>query len=311
LAKKTPKKTDQNIDNTNSAVGGEIPATTPNTIMPDNNTKKIFIADEITLVPTDRIKPDPEQPRKFFDIETQEQLKHSIDSEGLHNPILIRKDELKEDHYIIVDGQRRWQACLELNHLAIKCRTVESDAQGYKLLSLTQNLHREDLLPVEKAMAFATIYEKMKGENKKARQKELNKIVNLSESFISELLKISTLSVEMKKEASKSKKWSVKKLLRLSKIKNLEQREATFKELKAIITNNETRKWASTGDFSRAGFSTKEELDEAGKAVAFESFLKRIDFWKNYVEKSKKYNLDPSQKEAIKSELKKLLDLLD
>lgn len=107
-------------------------------------TSKITIEDKINRIPIKNIKPDLNQPRKYFDVETLRKLKCSIELESLHNPILVRRDEFNEDKFVVVDGQWRWLACLELNHTEIESRIVESDAHGYQILALTQNLHRDD-----------------------------------------------------------------------------------------------------------------------------------------------------------------------
>jgi ParB family chromosome partitioning protein len=274
---------------------------------------KISIEDQITLVKINMIQPDPNQPRKYFDTESLSNLKSSIESESLHNPILVRKDENNINHFIIVDGQRRWQACLELKHSTIKCRIVASDAQGYQILALTQNFHREDLLPIEKANAFASLFDKMKGENEKARQRELLKIVNASESFVSELLKISTLDEEIKNEAETSKLWSIKKLLRLARIKNPEAREALFQELKAIVD----KKNKNTFDIkdADADLNSDEEYNTAQSngtnTVTIEQIQKRLGFWKKYIEKIKQNDWKESEIEIIKKELQSILDIID
>jgi ParB family chromosome partitioning protein len=82
----------------------------------------------------------------------------SIESDSLHNPIFVRENTQNEGFYIIVDGERRWRACKTLNLTEIKCRRVISDADGYKIVALTQNLNREALFPIEKANALADLF---------------------------------------------------------------------------------------------------------------------------------------------------------
>jgi hypothetical protein len=75
----------------------------------------------------------------------------------------------------------------------------------------------------------------LKGDDKKTNQKVLVTIVNLAENSVSEFITISTLDEKIKKEAEKSKLWSGRKLLQLTKIKDNETRVAKFLEFKAII----------------------------------------------------------------------------
>jgi hypothetical protein len=80
-----------------------------------------------------------------------------------------------------------------------------SDNDGYAIVSLTQNLHGDDLLPIEKANAFSQLLTKLQGEDENIKQKELIKIVNLSENYISEILKNSTIDDTIKEESQNPK----------------------------------------------------------------------------------------------------------
>jgi ParB family chromosome partitioning protein len=296
---------------------------------------RISIDDRIVSIKIERIRPDPKQPRKFFDEETLGNLKNSIESESLHDPILVRKDSHKRDCYIIVDGQRRWQACLDLRHKAIQCRIVQSDAKGYQILSLTQNIHRDDLLPIEKANAFAALYEIMLGDNQKARQKELLRLVNVSESFVSELLKISSLDAGIKAEAEKSRHWTTKKLLGLSRIKDPLVREARYRELKEVVDRKILRhvpaggrdpgppegakpdsghKAAEGGGSGASGAAEGGGSGASGAAddtISLGQLHKRINFWKRYIEKARRNPWEASEIEAIKKDLQSLLDVFN
>jgi ParB family chromosome partitioning protein len=90
----------------------------------------IDISDEIIPIDINLIEPDPDQPRKLFNPETLTNLKNSIENASLQNPIFVRQNEQKSGFYLIVDGERRWRACKELNHAKIHCRIVSSDSDG-------------------------------------------------------------------------------------------------------------------------------------------------------------------------------------
>jgi ParB family chromosome partitioning protein len=97
-------------------------------------------------------------------------LKNSISTNSLLDPILVKYNEDKEGFYPIVDGERRWRASKALNLTMIKCRIVMSDKEGYAIVALTQNLHRDDLLPIEKASAFSQLSTRLQGEDENVRQ---------------------------------------------------------------------------------------------------------------------------------------------
>jgi hypothetical protein len=104
----------------------------------------------ISAIKMDLIEPDPNQPRKFFSRDSLEQLKQSISSTTLIEPILVRENEAQQGRYLIVDGERRWRSCKELEFDAIECRILTKDSVDYELVSFSQNIHREDFTAMEK-----------------------------------------------------------------------------------------------------------------------------------------------------------------
>lgn len=102
-------------------------------------------------IPLDQIDPNPYQPRKFFDAEALRSLAESIRTVGLLEDIVIRP---AGDRYQIVLGERRWRACKLAGINAISAKVVELDDEAAKLISITENIHREDLTEVEEAFAY-------------------------------------------------------------------------------------------------------------------------------------------------------------
>jgi ParB/RepB/Spo0J family partition protein len=281
-------------------------------ILPANNSEEIQISDEITLIDINKIVPDQEQPRKFFDTESLNNLKGSIESTSLHNPILVRENFQKPGNYIIIDGQRRFQACSELNHEKIKCRIVTSDSQGYKILALTQNIHREDLLPIEKANAFAELLEKLRGSNEKVKQNALIEIVNLSKNSISEFLKISTLDDEIKQEALKSKEWSARKLLQLAKIKNNSSRADKFREFKAIINKKSPKNTSDTDNTAnQSDDGSQTDKSSSRDFVSISQIQKKITGFQKFLKKIDQKSLASAEIEILKADLSDLVRTLE
>jgi ParB family chromosome partitioning protein len=154
----------------------------------------VKVPSEIIFIDIDKIEPDPNQPRKYFDQDSLNSLKDSIASSSLFEPIMVRKNIEKAEFYFIVDGERRWKACTILNaeksgYDRIKCVIVENDSQEYELIALTKNIQREDLLPIEKANAIADLFKKMQDKDSKYQKSDIAGIVNLKKSSISEYLK--------------------------------------------------------------------------------------------------------------------------
>jgi ParB/RepB/Spo0J family partition protein len=268
------------------------------------------ISSEILFIDIDKIEPDPNQPRKFFDRDSLDSLKESIVSSSLLDPIMVRKNEERKDFYLIIDGERRWKACSELNfensgYEKIKCVVVENDSQEYELIALTKNIHREDLLPIEKANAFAELLKTMQEYDVKFQQNDLISIVNLKKSTISEYLKISRLSLEIKEEAGKSKEWSANKLIELANIEEDRLRQDKFNEYKVKISNknhNETVSAGDTGNLNgeglisfndslNSGDLTAEQKTSRNTVVTFEKMKARLNSCENYLKKIKKRNI--------------------
>ncbi|MFO7724486.1 MAG: ParB/RepB/Spo0J family partition protein [Oceanipulchritudo sp.] len=105
-------------------------------------------------IPTGRIVPNPHQPRREFREESLKELAESIRAEGLLQPVVVRK---RDDVYELVAGERRWRACQELKLKAVPARVIEASETSSAILSLIENLQREDLNPIEEAMGYASL----------------------------------------------------------------------------------------------------------------------------------------------------------
>lgn len=102
--------------------------------------------------------PDPNQPRKDFDQEKLEELANSIAAVGVIQPIRIRRNPdagLGKPAYMIIAGERRWQASQKAGKDTIPAVIIEDESaltdDAIYAHQLTENLHRQDLNPVEKA----------------------------------------------------------------------------------------------------------------------------------------------------------------
>jgi ParB family chromosome partitioning protein len=101
-------------------------------------------------IPIDQIARDPEQPRKIFDREKLENLARSVVDVGLLHPVLVRKIETG---YQLVAGERRYQAVKKAGLTTISAVVLAPGLQ-IKQVQLVENLQREDLNPLERALAI-------------------------------------------------------------------------------------------------------------------------------------------------------------
>jgi ParB family transcriptional regulator, chromosome partitioning protein len=106
-------------------------------------------------IPLDQIFPNQAQPRTSFDSEKLEELSRSIKINGLLQPITAYRES--DNRYIIIAGERRWRAAklAGLTEIPTLIRTAEQ--QERLELALIENIQREDLNPIEIAVAFQNL----------------------------------------------------------------------------------------------------------------------------------------------------------
>ena len=97
------------------------------------------------------IEPNREQPRKKFDEDALQELSESIKKYGILQPLLVSD---KKDYYEIVAGERRWRAAKMAGLKEVPVVVKEFSTQEIVEISLIENIQREDLNPVEEAMAY-------------------------------------------------------------------------------------------------------------------------------------------------------------
>ena len=99
------------------------------------------------------IKANKDQPRKSFDPEKISELAQSIKEHGIIQPIILNKDE-KNDTYTVVAGERRFRAAKSIGLMEIPAIIMNIDNREVLELSLIENIQREDLNPIEEALAY-------------------------------------------------------------------------------------------------------------------------------------------------------------
>ena len=117
--------------------------------------KKEETKKELTL-PIDKIEPNPDQPRNQFDEDTLQELADSIKQYGMLQPILVTP---KDDFYEIIAGERRWRAAKQagLNEVPVMIRKYNENE--IVEIALIENIQRDNLNPIEEAMAFKRLLE--------------------------------------------------------------------------------------------------------------------------------------------------------
>lgn len=145
-----------------------------------------------------KIKPNPNQPRKNFDIDALNELAASIKIHGIVQPIVVNKQS--NDEYLIIAGERRWRAA---NICGLK--TVPVIVKNYtdkqvKEISIIENLQREDLNPIEAARAIKELMDEY-GLTQEAVSERIGK----SRSNIANTLRLLTLYPDVIKMVEEGK----------------------------------------------------------------------------------------------------------
>ena len=136
------------------------------------------------------IKPNPNQPRKNFDPNALMELKDSILSQGIIQPLLV--EEIADNVFVIVAGERRYRAAKLAGLKTVPCLVRSfSDLQRMEV-SLIENIQRENLNPVEEARAFSSLL-----VQSGIKQEELAQKVGKSRPAISNSLRILNLPERM------------------------------------------------------------------------------------------------------------------
>lgn len=124
---------------------------TGNTAKPSSEPEEIPVDDkdrELRYIDINDIKPNASQPRKVFDEAKLEELAESIEQHGLIQPLVLRA---AGRGYEIVAGERRWRAARMIGLKEVPCIVKELTDEENMLLSIIENMQREDLNPIEEA----------------------------------------------------------------------------------------------------------------------------------------------------------------
>lgn len=184
------------------------------------------IAREIEYIPVNNIRPNPYQPRKYFNQSAIEELAVSIKNYGILQPLSIRK--IGQSSYELITGERRLRAAKLLELETVPVIIAEIIDQDSALLALIENLQREDLNYIEEAQSYYHLI-----NDHGLTQEEVAQKVGKTQSTIANklrLLRLSDLVQKMIIDKSLSERHA-RALLRLP------DEELQIKVLNKIIKN--------------------------------------------------------------------------
>ena len=135
------------------------------------------------------IEPNREQPRKKFDEDALQELSESIKQYGILQPLLVSD---KKDYYEIVAGERRWRAAKMAGLKEVPVVVKEFSTQEIVEISLIENIQREDLNPVEEAMAYKRLIDEFH-----LKQDEIADRVGKSRTAVTNSMRLLKLSAKV------------------------------------------------------------------------------------------------------------------
>ena len=159
-------------------------------IFATENVELVTDNDKIVEIALDEIKKNPYQPRTYFNEEKLNELKESIEKNGLLQPIIVKK---AVKGYYIIAGERRYRAFELLGRKEIPAIIKEMTDEEMMVFAVLENLQREDLSALEESESYKNLMDKMS-----LTQEELAKKLGKSRPYIANSLRLLKLPTEIK-----------------------------------------------------------------------------------------------------------------
>jgi ParB family chromosome partitioning protein len=138
------------------------------------------------------LKPGVYQPRKDMSSEALEELAASIQSQGIIQPIVVRRTDT--DSYEIIAGERRWRAAKQAGLSKIPCIVKRVEDRAAIAMALIENIQREDLNAIEEARALARLQDEFA-----LTHQQVADVIGKSRTAVSNLLRLNQLDDNVKK----------------------------------------------------------------------------------------------------------------
>lgn len=188
---------------------------------------------KIQSLPIDKVRPRQGQPRTDFDEKSLEDLALSIKEYGLLNPITVTK---VDDYYEILAGERRYRASLKNGLQSIDAIVKNYEEKDIEVLSLIENVQREDLSAIEEAVAYKKLIDSFG-----LTQDEIAQKMGKSRSYIANTIRLLKLNEEEKSALSQGtiSPSQARSLLSLSDVDKRVQALDDYINKKAVVRDVE------------------------------------------------------------------------
>lgn len=195
------------------------------------------IVDDVLSIKIDQIKVNEDNARKTFNQESIDSLGESIKLYGVLQPLVLIK---REDHYEIVAGERRFRAAKSVGLKEVPAIIKDLSKKDKDMVSMVENIQREDLNPYEEAQAYNNIM-----KDYKMTQAELSELLGKSRTYIANMVRLLKLDDFTIKELENGNITSSQARALLSIDDILLRKDYLDKLARKEITVNEIEKKAS------------------------------------------------------------------
>ncbi|CUH64978.1 Chromosome-partitioning protein ParB [Thalassovita gelatinovora] len=144
------------------------------------------------MVPIEKVKPNPDQPRRSFTQDQLEELAASIKEKGIIQPLIVRERSDEPGSFEIVAGERRWRAAQMAMQHTVPVIVRDFDDTEVLEVAIIENIQRADLNAVEEAVGYKQLMEKF-GHT----QEKLSEVLGKSRSYIANLVRLLQLPEEV------------------------------------------------------------------------------------------------------------------
>lgn len=152
----------------------------------------------VVAVPMERLRANPEQPRKQFSEEHLSELTESVREKGVIQPILA--EEADDGTYLIIAGERRFRAAQRAGLSSVPVLPRRFSHEEKLEIALIENLQREDLNPIDEAEAYRSLM-----ESASLTQDELARRLGLNRSTVANALRLLRLPEDLKAEIAEGR----------------------------------------------------------------------------------------------------------
>ncbi len=198
--------------------------------------------DRFFMCDIDKIEPNPQQPRSYFDPEKLKELSNSIRERGVIQPLLVTRS--KGNRYHLIAGERRLRAAKIANREEVPVVVMEPGSNTERLeLALIENIQRHDLNSIEEAFAYSRLIEEFN-----LTQEEVSQKVGKKRSTITNVLRLLKLPQELQSDVIENRisEGHARVLLRLTSDNEL-MFEIRDKIIKEQLSVRETERLCRAG----------------------------------------------------------------